>query len=110
MRTVRAKDILRTVSTIYGIAENRIRGSDRHKSISRARQIAMHITRNLTHMSYPEIARAFGRRDHTTAIRACKKISAVRRVDASLDAEVMHIERLLCHGPPVASTCPLEAG
>lgn len=50
-----------------------------------AKHIGMYLARKLTPRSLPEIARAFGYKDHTTALHAIRKIEAKRKVDAKLD-------------------------
>ena len=70
--TVRA--IIDAASELFNIPLDQIIGGSRRRNLVDARQIAMYITRNMTDLSYPEIGRAFGDRDHTTVIHAVRKI------------------------------------
>ena len=78
----------------------KLRGSDltskrRHRSIVRPRQIAMALTRELTNLSLPEIGSAFGGRDHTTVLHACRKVEELRRTDSNLDMDYRNLLRRL---------------
>lgn len=62
------------VARSYGVSARDLEGKKREKRISQARHIAMYLARELTKSSYPTIAEAFGRRDHTTAMHAFRKV------------------------------------
>ncbi len=66
--------ILEAASELFNIPVDQIIGGSRRRNLVDARQIAMYVTRNATDLSYPEIGRAFGDRDHTTVIHAVRKI------------------------------------
>ena len=66
--------ILEAASELFNIPVDQIIGGSRRRNLVEARQIAMYVTRNATDLSYPEIGRAFGDRDHTTVIHAVRKI------------------------------------
>ena len=68
--------ILDATSTLFGLSLDQIIGGSRQRPLVDARQIAMYVTRNMTDLSYPEIGRAFGNRDHTTVIHAVRKIES----------------------------------
>ena len=59
----------------------------RRAPVARARQLAMHLTRELTDLSLPEIARAFGRSDHTTVIYALRQVRS--RLDADTELQTL---------------------
>ena len=71
---VTVKTILRATCDIFDFTLEQITGGSRRRPLVDARQIAMYVTRNMTDLSYPEIGRAFGDRDHTTVIHAVRKI------------------------------------
>ena len=71
---VTAKMILEATSDVFNFTIDQITGGSRRRPLVDARQIAMYVTRNMTDLSYPEIGRAFGNRDHTTVIHAVRKI------------------------------------
>ena len=66
--------ILEAAAELFGFSLDQIIGGSRRRPLVDARQIAMYVTRNMTDLSYPEIGRAFGNRDHTTVIHAVRKI------------------------------------
>ena len=66
--------ILEATSELFSFSVDQITGGSRRRPLVDARQIAMYVTRNMTDLSYPEIGRAFGNRDHTTVIHAVRKI------------------------------------
>lgn len=59
----------------------------RTRVIARPRQIAMSLARELTQLSLPEIGNAFGGRDHTTVLHACKTIELLRNSDNVIEAD-----------------------
>lgn len=71
---VTVKTILKATSEVFDFTLEQITGGSRRRPLVDARQIAMYVTRNMTDLSYPEIGRAFGNRDHTTVIHAVRKI------------------------------------
>ena len=71
---VTAATILEATSDVFNFTIEQITGGSRRRPLVDARQIAMYVTRNMTDLSYPEIGRAFGNRDHTTVIHAVRKI------------------------------------
>ncbi|MDH3754881.1 MAG: chromosomal replication initiator protein DnaA [Acidimicrobiia bacterium] len=74
-RTITPDLILDATSKRFGFTIEEIKGARRHRPLVTARQIAMYVSRELTELSYPAIAREFGGRDHTTVIHAVDKIS-----------------------------------
>jgi chromosomal replication initiator protein len=54
-----------------------LRGKSRRQAIAEARSLAMFLTRRLTGVSYAEIGRYFGNRDHTTVLHACRKVARI---------------------------------
>jgi chromosomal replication initiator protein len=76
-RLITAQLILDETSRQFGFSIEEIQGGSRRRPLVTARQIAMYVTRQLTELSYPAIAREFGGRDHTTVIHAVDKISAL---------------------------------
>ena len=71
---VTVASILDTTAALFHFTAEQITGGSRRRPLVDARQIAMYVTRNMTDLSYPEIGRAFGNRDHTTVIHAVRKI------------------------------------
>ena len=67
----------------------------RARNNARHRQIAMYLVKKLTTLSYPEIGRQFGGRDHTTVMHAVKTIENLMKSDAQLSEDVELIKSIL---------------
>ncbi len=67
--------IIKAVAAFFEISPNDLVGRSRNKEYVEPRQISMYLLRELLSMSYPDIASRVGKRDHTTAIYACKKVA-----------------------------------
>jgi chromosomal replication initiator protein len=74
-RTVTVEEIQKTVADYYKIKVADILSSSRLRSVSRPRQVAMYLARELTSMALPALGGAFGGRTHTTVLHACKSVS-----------------------------------
>jgi chromosomal replication initiator protein len=74
------EQIQATVARRFELEPDQLTSSSRAAALTRARQLAMHLTRELTELSLPAIAAAFGRRDHTTVIHALRQVR--RRLDS----------------------------
>jgi chromosomal replication initiator protein len=94
-KPVTIEKIQKQVAAYYKIRVTDLLSSRRTRSITRPRQLAMSITKELTRHSLPEIGGAFGGRDHTTVLHACRKIVELRNVDSLLDEDYENIVRLL---------------
>jgi chromosomal replication initiator protein len=77
-RTLTTASIQKVVAEYYNIRVSDLHSKKRSRSITRPRQLAMAVTKELTTFSLPEIGDSFGGRDHTTVIHACKKIAELR--------------------------------
>ncbi len=73
-RVITAERILDATSTMFGLSQTELLSSSRTRPLVNARQIAMYVCRELTDLSFPQIAKAFGKSDHTTVIHAVQKI------------------------------------
>jgi len=80
--------IQKTVADYYKLKVAEMYSKKRTRAIARPRQIAMWLSRDLTHHSLPEIGEAFGGRDHTTVLHACRTINELRTKDAILGNEL----------------------
>ncbi len=86
-RLVSIDNIQKTVADYYRIKMAELLSKKRTRNLTRPRQIAMSIARELTTMSLPEIGNSFGGKDHSTVIHACKTISLLRVADTTIDAD-----------------------
>ncbi|MCX7176607.1 MAG: chromosomal replication initiator protein DnaA [Proteobacteria bacterium] len=80
--------IQKTVADYYKLKVAEMFSKKRTRAIARPRQVAMWLARELTHHSLPEIGEAFGGRDHTTVLHACRTITDLRAKDAQLGNDV----------------------
>lgn len=80
-KMVSIDNIQKTVADYYKISVSDLLSSRRTRSITRPRQMAMAMAKQLTRNSLPEIGNAFGGRDHTTVLHACRKIDELREED-----------------------------
>ena len=86
-KQVSIENIQKTVADFYRIKIIDLLSKKRTRIIARPRQIAMCLTRELTQLSLPEIGNAFGGRDHSTVLHACKTIESLRNTDSSINAD-----------------------
>ena len=86
-QSITIEGIQKTVTDYYKIRVAEMYSQKRSRNIARPRQVAMALARDLTNSSYPEIGEAFGGRDHTTVMHACKKIDSLKNSDSTLAKE-----------------------
>jgi chromosomal replication initiator protein len=77
-RQISIDNIQKTVADYYKIKVSEMYSKKRSRNIARPRQVAMALAKELTHLSLPDIGEAFGGRDHTTVLHACRKIAALK--------------------------------
>ncbi len=87
--------ILRTVAEHFSVKVGEICSDRRHKAIVLPRQVAMYLVRDLTGLSYPDIGRRLGGKDHSTIMSACRKISSLMETDTGVRKTIDHIGRAL---------------
>ncbi len=81
---VTPESILKDISEFFQVSLDALKSKRRTKAIIQPRQIAMYLARNLTHLSLPEIGKAFGGKDHTTILHAVKKVEKDMAADEDL--------------------------
>lgn len=94
-RLVTIDNIVKTVAEYYKIKVADILSKRRNRSVTRPRQMAMALAKELTNHSLPEIGDAFGGKDHTTVIHACKKVKELLQLDASFAEDFKNLMRTL---------------
>ena len=67
----------------------------RTHNIARPRQIAMALAKELTHLSLPDIGEAFGGRDHTTVLHACRKVTALKATHQEVTRDIESLIKVL---------------
>jgi chromosomal replication initiator protein len=94
-KMVSVENIQKTVAEYYNIKLSDLLSKRRSRSITRPRQMAMALTKELTNHSLPEIGEAFNGRDHTTVLHACKKIKDLRKENPSNEEDYRNLNRAL---------------
>lgn len=94
-RTITIDNIQKTVAEYYKIRTSDLHSNRRSRSITRPRQLAMALSKELTNHSLPEIGAAFGGRDHTTVLHGCRKIAELRELDNRIDEDYKNMIRIL---------------
>ncbi len=96
-KLVHIDNIQKTVAEYFKIRVSDLHSKKRTRSITRPRQMAMTLARELTSHSLPEIGESFGGRDHTTVINACKKINELKEIDSRMSEDYSSLIRILTH-------------
>lgn len=94
-KQVSIDNIQRTVAEYYKIKVADLHSKRRTRTVTRPRQVAMSLAKELTNHSLPEIGDAFGGRDHTTVLHACKKIIELQETDPGIREDYQNFMRLL---------------
>lgn len=88
-------NIQKVVCEYYKIKMNDMVSKRRSRSVARPRQVAMALAKELTNHSLPEIGEAFGGRDHTTVLHACRKIKELQEETADIREDMKNLLRSL---------------
>ena len=94
-KLVTIDNIQRTVAEYYKIKIADLLSKRRNRSVARPRQIAMALSKELTNHSLPEIGDAFGGRDHTTVLHACRKVKSLREETHDIKQDYSNLIRTL---------------
>jgi chromosomal replication initiator protein len=94
-RMISLSNIQKTVSEYYKIRVSDMHSKRRNRHITRPRQIAMALSKELTNHSLPEIGDSFGGRDHTTVIHACKKVGDLVKENSQLKGDYENLLKIL---------------
>ncbi len=94
-KLVTIENIQKTVAEYYKIRIAELLSKRRSRSIARPRQVAMALAKELTNHSLPEIGDAFGGRDHTTVLHACKRVKELRETDRRIGEDYLNLLRTL---------------
>ena len=94
-RQISVDGIQKTVAEYFKIKISDMHSKKRSRNVARPRQVAMSLAKDLTPMSLPEIGEAFGNRDHTTVLHACRTISTLRKKDTVLNRDYLVLEQVL---------------
>lgn len=94
-RLVTINNIQKTVAEYYKIRLSDLHAKSRSRQVTRPRQVAMALAKELTEHSLPEIGDAFGGRDHTTVLHACRKVAELRSSDNRIMEDYQNLMRIL---------------
>ena len=94
-KLVTIENIQKTVADYYKIRVADLLSQRRNRSIARPRQVAMTLAKELTQHSLPEIGDAFGGRDHTTVMHACKRIRDLQDTEQRVREDYSNLLRTL---------------
>ena len=87
IRQISIENIQKTVADYYKIKVAEMYSKKRSRIVARPRQVAMALAKELTQQSLPDIGDAFGGRDHTTVLHACRKIVELRGLDPNIERD-----------------------
>jgi chromosomal replication initiation ATPase DnaA len=88
-------EITAIVCRYFKVTKTDLASNFRHKKIITPRHIAFYLCHKHTIKSYPEIARSFGGRDHTSIMYGASKIEMLRATDAEIAKTVESLELLM---------------
>ena len=94
-KLVTIDNIQRSVAEYYKIKMGDMISKRRNRSVARPRQVAMSLSKELTNHSLPEIGDAFGGRDHTTVLHACKQVNKLRHTSIDIEEDYNNLLRSL---------------
>jgi chromosomal replication initiator protein len=94
-RQVSIENIQKTVADYYKIKVSEMYSKKRSRNVARPRQVAMALAKELTQLSLPDIGEAFGGRDHTTVLHACRKIADLRTNNSDITRDVNSLLKVL---------------
>jgi chromosomal replication initiator protein len=94
-KQVTLENIKKTTAEYYKIRVSDLLSKRRNRSVTRPRQIAMALAKELTQHSLPEIGDAFGGRDHTTVIHACRKVAELCKQEKRIEEDYKNLSNIL---------------
>ncbi|MHB1946685.1 MAG: chromosomal replication initiator protein DnaA [Gammaproteobacteria bacterium] len=94
-KLITIENIQKTVAEYYKVKVADLLSKRRSRSVARPRQMAMALAKELTNHSLPEIGDAFGGRDHTTVLHACRKISELKQATQDVEEDFTNLLRIL---------------
>lgn len=94
-KLITVDNIQRVVADYYQLKMSDLLSRRRSRSVARPRHVAMSIAKELTNHSLPEIGEAFGGRDHTTVLHACRKVKELEGADREVQRDLKNLYRTL---------------
>jgi chromosomal replication initiator protein len=97
-RQVSVEEVLKAVAAHYGLKVSELKSSRKSRYISRPRQVAMYLARRLTGLSFPEIGKALGGKDHSTVVKGVQRVEKMMAQDPELTDTVRAVENAVRQG------------
>jgi chromosomal replication initiator protein len=94
-RQISIENIQKTVADYYKIKVSEMYSKKRTRNVARPRQVAMALAKELTQLSLPDIGEAFGGRDHTTVLHACRKIAQLKTDNSDITRDMNSLLKVL---------------
>jgi len=94
-RHMSIENIQKTVADYYKIKVSEMYSKKRSRNVARPRQVAMALAKELTQLSLPDIGEAFGGRDHTTVLHACRKIASLKATNDDITRDINSLLKVL---------------
>jgi chromosomal replication initiator protein len=94
-RQISIENIQKTVADYYKIKVAEMYSKKRNRAVARPRQVAMALAKEFTQLSLPDIGEAFGGRDHTTVLHACRKIEELKDSDGGINRDLVFLQQIL---------------
>ncbi len=94
-RQISIENIQKTVADYYKIKVAEMYSKKRNRAIARPRQVAMALAKEFTQLSLPDIGEAFGGRDHTTVLHACRKVEQLKESDGGIHRDLVMLQQIL---------------
>ena len=94
-RQVSVENIQKTVADYYKIKVSEMYSKKRSRNVARPRQVAMALAKELTQLSLPDIGEAFGGRDHTTVLHACRTIALLKTTNSDITRDLSSLLKVL---------------
>ncbi len=94
-RQISIENIQKTVADYYKIKVGDMFSKKRTRALARPRQVAMALAKDITNLSLPDIGEAFGGRDHTTVLHACRKVQELCETDTVVQRDFLALQQIL---------------
>ena len=93
-KQISIEDLQKIISSYYNVRISELLSKSRKRRVTLPRQVAMRLSKELTNLSLPEIGDAFGGRDHTTVLHACKKIDDMRNNNEKVSQDYSNLLKM----------------
>ena len=97
-RQVSVEDVFKAVAAHYGLKVADLKSARKSRDISRPRQVAMFLARRLTSLSFPDIGKALGGKDHSTVVKGVQRVESLMAQDPELTDTVRAVENAVRAG------------